>query len=165
MRMPNKRIIARIPARLLGLALAATVGASGGACAESVIAGPVAAEVVSVIDGDTLTVRARIWLDLEMTVNIRIRGIDAPEVRGHCAREKILAAAATERLGEVAGAGSVQLSNIGKDKYFGRAVADVTTPEGRSLALLMLSSGLVRDYGGGTRRGWCDLAGLAEPAG
>ena len=85
--------------------------------------------------------------------------------RGHCAREKILAAAATERLGEVAGAGSVQLSNIGKDKYFGRAVADVTTADGRSLAPLMLSSGLVRDYGGGTRQGWCDVAGIAGPAG
>jgi endonuclease YncB( thermonuclease family) len=163
--MSNKRNSARMLPWRLWFALVAIVAVDRGALAESLIAGPVAAEVVSVVDGDTLTVRARIWLDLEMTVNIRIRGIDAPELRGNCAREKMLAAAAAERLGEVAGAGTIQLLNIGKDKYFGRAVADVTTMVGRSGAPSMLASGLVRDYAGGARQGWCDLAGLTDPAG
>jgi endonuclease YncB( thermonuclease family) len=154
--MSNTRNVTRIPAWRLAFALAVAAGAGGAASAESVIVGPVAADVVKVVDGDTLTVRARIWLDLEMTVNIRIRGIDAPELRARCSREKILAAAATDRLLDVAGHGPVNLSNIDEDKYFGRVVADVTTVDGRLVAPLMLESGLVRPYGGGERQGWCD---------
>jgi micrococcal nuclease len=142
-----------------------TFGRVDVAAAAGPIAGPISAEILKAVDGDTLTVKARIWLDLEMTVNIRIRGIDAPEIRGGCSREKILAAAATDRLFEVAGSGTINLSNIDKDKYFGRVVADVTTADGRSVAPLMLESGLVRTYAGRERRGWCEVVGLADSAG
>jgi len=145
---------------LAGLFLVVAPGEPTAGRGGNLIAGPVAAEVVNVVDGDTLTVRARIWIDLEMTVNIRIRGIDAPELRGQCAREKMLAMAATKRLGVLAGSGIVNLSNVGEDKYFGRAVADVTTSEGVTIAALMLESGLVRPYEGGVRSGWCDVFGL-----
>ena len=143
---------------LAGLVVIVPTGEPSARPGGNLIAGPVAAEVVKVVDGDTLTVRARIWIDLEMTVNIRIRGIDAPELRGQCAREKMLAMAARDRLRVLAGSGVVNLSNVGEDKYFGRAVADVTS-EGGTIAALMLESGLVRPYEGGARSGWCDVAG------
>jgi len=73
------------------------------------ISGPVAANVLRVIDGDTLTVKAQIWLGQELTVSARIRGIDAPEIHGKCMREKSMAAAATNRLFAIAGGASVRL--------------------------------------------------------
>jgi micrococcal nuclease len=158
MRMKKKAAGRGVLIWLAGLFLMILPGEPSAGPGGNLIAGPVAAEVVKVVDGDTLTVRARIWIDLEMTVNIRIRGIDAPELRGQCAREKMLAMAATKRLRVLAGSGVVNLSNVGEDKYFGRAVADVTTSEGGTIAALMLESGLVRPYESGARSGWCDAS-------
>lgn len=122
-----------------------------GATASESLPGPVAAEVLRVIDGDTIEVRAKIWLDLELTVSARIRGIDAPELHGKCRHETMMAAAATDRLIEVTNGGEVRLTNIEEDKYAGRVVADVTTSDGTELGTVMLASGLVRAYDGGTR--------------
>ena len=47
------------------------------------------AEVLHVIDGDSFRVKAGIWLDHLVETNIRLRGIDTPELRGaKCAAEK-----------------------------------------------------------------------------
>ena len=155
----GKRHAAFRPGALLAAALAAGMGLSP-ARAEERLAGPVVAEVVRTIDGDTLEVKARVWLGLEVTTKIRIRGIDAPEIHGRCQREKDMAAAAAARLAELAGAGEVALSNIGEDKFGGRVDADVMTESGKSVSDLMLASGLVRPYDGGTRGEWCGLASL-----
>ena len=40
--------------------------------------GPVPAFVERVVDGDTLVVRARIWLGQELRIMVRVAGIDAP---------------------------------------------------------------------------------------
>jgi micrococcal nuclease len=54
----------------------------------------VQATVLRVLDGDTFEARATVWPDLEVTVAVRIAGIDAPELQSHCARERELAGAA-----------------------------------------------------------------------
>ena len=143
------------------LILAATLifGADGPALAE-VISGPVSAEVIRVIDGDTLALRARIWLGQDITVNARIRGIDAPEINGKCDREKHMAEAARLRLVTATGAGKVRLIRIENDKYAGRVLADIVTDEGTNLGAAMLESGLVRPYDGGGRDPWCGVASL-----
>jgi endonuclease YncB( thermonuclease family) len=116
--------------------------------------------VLRVIDGDTLEARADIWLGVQLTVHVRLRGIDAPEVHGHCQREKDLAAQATDLLRKET-TPLVTLRNISGDKYFGRVEADVTTsPDGLDLAAAMLKSGLARPYDGKKRGDWCDLASL-----
>jgi endonuclease YncB( thermonuclease family) len=43
--------------------------------------GPVEAIVVKVIDGDTFVADAAVWPGQTVRVNIRIRGIDAPEMK------------------------------------------------------------------------------------
>ncbi len=138
------------------LGLPATAGAGDR------IAGPVAARVVRVIDGDTLTVEATIWIGQRITVNARIRGIDAPELRGACPREKTMARAARAALAGFAEARAVTLTGIENDKYAGRVVADVATDEGIDLGARMLAAGLARAYDGGGRGGWCDIAGLGD---
>ena len=124
------------------------------------LAGPVEAAVIRIVDGDTIEVRARVWLGEELTVMARLRGIDAPELKGHCRQERAMAAAATERLTAAAGVGAVRLSNIENDKFGGRVLADIATPSGEQLATLMLASGLVRAYDGGKRGGWCFFSGM-----
>jgi endonuclease YncB( thermonuclease family) len=124
------------------------------------IAGPITAEVVKTVDGDTLEVKVQIWLGQELTTNVRIRGIDAPEIKGHCPKEKEMARAAAGQLAQLA-AGMVKLSNVETDKYGGRVLADVQNGDGVELAKMMLESGLVRAYAGGARGAWCGLAGLS----
>lgn len=54
--------------------------------------GPIPAEVIKIVDGDTVKVRAHIWVDQTVEISVRLRGIDAPELyRPKCAAEKTLA--------------------------------------------------------------------------
>jgi endonuclease YncB( thermonuclease family) len=114
------------------------------------------ADVIRVIDGDTLEVSARIWPQQSVRTTIRIRGIDAAELPGRCQAETILAEKARARLAELAGA-KVTLGEVGNDKYGGRYVATVADSDGRDLGLVLIAEGLARAYDGGQRQGWCGL--------
>jgi endonuclease YncB( thermonuclease family) len=131
-----------------GLALAAPARAEE-------MPGPVRAEVLAVVDGDTLRVRAHVWLGQSIDVLVRIRGIDTPELRGACAGEKERARAAAVGLAAALEGDSVVLTRIAGDKYFGRVVADVATAGGADLATGLLRAGFGRPYEGGRRAGWC----------
>jgi endonuclease YncB( thermonuclease family) len=129
--------------------------------AEDVLAGPVPAVVVAVVDGDTLRVRARIWLDQDVTTSVRLAGVDAPEVRGACRRERDLARRARDFVAsQVASGGdmspTVQLRDLRYGKYARRIVARVETPAGLDLGAALLAAGLVQPYDGGRRPVWCD---------
>lgn len=129
--------------------------------AEDVLAGPVPAVVVAVIDGDTLRVRARIWLDQDVTTAVRLAGVDAPEVRGACRRERDLARRARDFVASqvISGGGigpTVQLRDLRYGKYARRIVAHVETPAGLDLGAALLAAGLARPYDGGRRPVWCD---------
>ena len=115
--------------------------------------GPYRADVLRVIDGDTLRVRAHIWLGHSVEVSVRVRGIDAPEIRGKCASERSLAAQAKSAAASLVGK-RVLLRDVGPDKYAGRVVATVETATG-DLAEALKSMRLARPYDGGKRTGWC----------
>jgi endonuclease YncB( thermonuclease family) len=142
-------------------ALAAVLLVAQAVAAGERLVGPVAAEVIRVIDGDSLEVRAFLWIGLVLTVQVRVRGIDAPETGGRakCASELSMGTAARDRLTALA-SGRVALANITPDKFGGRVDADVTNSAGVDLAGAMLASGLVRPYGGDRRSDWCKMARL-----
>lgn len=119
-------------------------------------AGPVSARVLEVLDGDTLLAEAEIWPGQTLKVNIRIRGIDAPEMKSRCKAEREAALRARAALSDLVAGGAISLSNIGGAKYYGRVLADVDTEAGEGVATVMLDRGLARPYGGGKRQGWCD---------
>jgi endonuclease YncB( thermonuclease family) len=52
--------------------------------------------VVRVIDGDTFEDSAAIWLDQQISIRVRIAGIDAPELRARCDAERRCAEAARD---------------------------------------------------------------------
>ena len=123
------------------------------------ISGPILADVIRVRDGDSIDVVAKVWPGNEIRVSVRIRGIDAPELRARCSKEKRQAVAAREHLIYLLNGKPVHLLSISSGKYFGRVLANVTTANGMSIKENMLESGLVRPYRGKKRKSWCeDLA-------
>lgn len=120
--------------------------------------GPVIGVVEEVVDGDTLAVRVTVWIEQDLRVLVRLRGIDAPERRSKCEDERRLANAATERLAALVSGGAVVLSAIEGDKYFGRVIAEVATAEGGDVGAALVAEGLARPYDGGRRQPWCGSA-------
>ena len=122
------------------------------------LAGPVLAEVVRIVDGDTLLVRAHIWVGQQVQVAVRIRGIDAPELKAGCAGEHALAVRAANFVRKAVLGQTVRLSAVSGGKYFGRVLADVTTANGRALGPELVAAGLARAYDGAKRTNWCASA-------
>jgi endonuclease YncB( thermonuclease family) len=146
---------------ILILALAATAPALAVDAARAfpsqrdLLAGPVEARVIQVRDGDTFRVRARIWVGQEIVINVRLAGIDTPELRGRCASERALAKRARAFVARAVGDRPVRLSQIRNGKYAGRVLARVETQDGIDLGAALSRAGLARAYGGGRRPGWC----------
>jgi len=120
-----------------------------------VLMGPVPAQVLEITDGDTLKVRARIWLGQDVDISVRLAGVDTPELRGRCERERQLAQSARRLVETLIGDRPVILHDIRYGKYAGRVLARVTTDGGEDLAARLIADGLGREYGGAARRGWC----------
>lgn len=110
--------------------------------------------VLSVYDGDTMTVRAQPWPDLMIHARVRLAGIDAPENDGKCRNEIQWAASSTNKLMKLAG-DMVWLRRIKHDRYGGRVVAEVYTKEGEDIAAKMLETAHARPYTKGQRLSWC----------
>ncbi len=120
-----------------------------------IVAGPVRADVERVIDGDTFVVVAHVWPGHSVRVAVRIRGIDAPEMKSRCRAERQAAEAARLALEELVGGEPVLLANIGGGKYYGRVVADVVTRDGRAAADALIAAHHARPYSGGRRGAYC----------
>jgi micrococcal nuclease len=122
------------------------------ASAEELIEGPVEAALVRVIDGDTIEVRAHLWLGLELTTRVRLAGIDAPELDGGCPAERELAKAARAFL-TVTLPPAVTLRDVRQDKYGGRVLARVLTMTGEDIGRLLVAHRLAASAD--SQRGWC----------
>ncbi len=117
------------------------------------ITGPVSAEIIRVIDGDTILVAARPWPQQTMEVYVRLRGIDAPELKSSCATTRDAGQEARAALASLTrDQREIQLMHISGDKYFGRVLADISFSDGRNPAQEMLSAGYVTPYNGGRKK-------------
>ncbi len=116
------------------------------------------AEVLRVIDGDTFEARVHVWPGLDITTKIRLRGIDAPELKARCPAERTMAEAARDALRDMLAEGPVGISAVTPDKYGGRVVADAATRSVASVSAELQAKGLARSYRGGRRLSWCDAA-------
>lgn len=113
------------------------------------------ATVLSCVDGDTCKMRVEVWPDITVETQVRLRGIDAPEIAGKCATEKVLAKAARDDLSALlANAVTITLTNVETDKYGGRVLADVRA-DSIQVGVLLIEAGLARPYAGGQRQPWC----------
>lgn len=137
---------------------------AGAAAPGSALRGPFEARATRVVDGDTFEARVAIWFGQEATTLVRLRGIDAPERAGACGAERAQAEAARQALSDTLAGGRVMLTQVARDKYFGRVVADVTVEAGDGAfppvdaAAQLREMGLARAYDGRMRGGWCAAA-------
>jgi endonuclease YncB( thermonuclease family) len=112
-------------------------------------------EVLRVYDGDTFEARVHLWPGLAITTRVRLRGIDAPELKARCDEERDRAEVARETLSRILAQGDVGIARVTLDKYGGRVVADASTRATPDVAAALLDSGSARRYSGGRRDGWC----------
>ena len=119
-------------------------------------------QVNSVYDGDTFRVTIAGWPSIVgENIPVRVAGIDTPEIRGKCLREKELARKAKAFVrNRLAQAHTIELRNIRRGKYF-RLVANVYV-DGQDLTQMLISQGLGVPYDGGHKSvNWCIQANPA----
>ena len=104
-------------------------------CPLPALAADFAARVVGVSDGDTLTVLTA----EKRQVKMRLHGIDAPETG------QDFGSRAKQAASELAFGKQVTVSEVDKDRY-GRTVAEVILPDGRSLNREMVGRGMAWWY-------------------
>ena len=111
-------------------------------------------DVIRTIDGDTFLARVHQRDGRDLVARVRLRGIDAPEMKASCQEELDKAEAATDALRALLGQGGVTIYNLGSEKY-GRVLADVATRRTANVSAVLLAGGYARSYNGGHRDGWC----------
>jgi endonuclease YncB( thermonuclease family) len=111
-------------------------------------------DVIRTIDGDTFLARVRQRDGRVLAARVRLRGIDAPEMKASCQEELDKAEAASAALRDLLRQGDVTITNLGPDKY-GRILANVATKRTADVSAALLAGGYARSYNGGHRDGWC----------
>ena len=88
-------------------------------------------------------------------ITIRINGINTPEIRGKCDKEKYDAKQAKEMVADILkDAEQITLKNMERGKYF-RIAADVIV-DGENLADLLIDASVALKYDGGKKmKNWC----------
>ena len=121
------------------------------------IAMAVPATVVKIIDGDTFIGKVALSDNINvMTISIRLRNVDTPEIHGECEDEIKRALDAKRRLAELIPEGTVaEIDNVTNDKYQGRIDANVYDSKHRDVGKILIKEKLGRPYSGGKRLPWC----------
>ena len=89
-------------------------------------------------------------------IRVRVNGIDTPEIKGKCKKEKYEAQQARDMVADILkGAEKINLKNMKRGKYF-RIAADVIV-DGENLADVLIEAGMAIKYNGGKKTyKWCD---------
>ena len=84
-------------------------------------------EIIRIVDADTITVKIHLLPGLEYKVNVRSRGVDAPEIRrAGCDWERTIAQEAKKAIERRFPVGSwVYIENVEEGSFSGRIIADI----------------------------------------
>ena len=108
-------------------------------------------------DGDTVTFNLpKLHPIIGNKIVVRINGIDTPEIKGKCEKEKYNAQQAKNIVEDLLkDAERIDLKNLQRGKYF-RLVADIYA-DGENLADILIDAGMAVKYEGGKKNvRWCD---------
>ena len=108
-------------------------------------------------DGDTITFNLpNLHPIIGKKIRVRLNGIDTPEIKGKCDKEKYDAEQAREMVGDILkDAEKITLKNMQRGNYF-RIASDVIA-DGESLADILIEAGMAVRYDGGKKtHKWCD---------
>ena len=147
--------------RLVIVCIAMLISGHGKAAPEAVL--PSQQVKYEVVDGDTFRILNRKTGNRTGWPDIRIYGIDTPEIRTRCASEKILGLRAKARLQSLLATGPVKLERVAR-RYDarGRRLLRVYVG-GKDVVGVLVGEGLGRVYTGGLRASWCE-PGFKLPA-
>lgn len=114
-------------------------------------------KVTEVVDGDTIKGVVHQWIDTDLTIGVRIFGVNTPEKtwRAKCDKEKELGVKATEFAKAWVDGHELFITNISNDKFGGRIDAIVYNEDGESLGETLLAEGHAAPYFGGKKQDWC----------
>lgn len=121
-------MIARVAPPVFGLAVSfASVSEAWAANKDEPKYSEYSATVIRIIDGDSIAVEVDLWPGLVAKYTVRVRGIDAPELRRvGCEEERAWGLAAQKQAARLYDVGSkVKLKNVEYDSFSGRVVADI----------------------------------------
>lgn len=110
-------------------------------------------------DGDTISFHIPHIHPFFTSMNIRVQGIDTPEIRSKDPCERVAATYVREYVkSKMQSASLINLTNVKRGKYF-RLVADIMI-DGTNLAQIMLQEGLAVEYDGKTKPkvNWCNIS-------
>ena len=108
-------------------------------------------------DGDTITFNLPgLHPIIGEKISIRVNGIDTPEIKGKCEKEKYDAQQAKEMVADILkDAEQITLKNMERGKYF-RIAADVFV-DGENLSEVLVGAGMAIRYSGGKKTfDWCE---------
>ena len=108
-------------------------------------------------DGDTITFTLPgLHPIIGEKISIRVNGIDTPEIKGKCEKEKYDAQQAQQMVADILkDAEQITLKNMERGKYF-RIAADVIV-DGENLADVLIEAGMPVKYDGGKKtHKWCE---------
>jgi micrococcal nuclease len=108
-------------------------------------------------DGDTIRFNLPLYPPIAgKDIRVRVNGIDTPEIKGKCKKEKYEAQQARDLVADILrDAEKITLKNMKRGKYF-RIAADVII-DGENLADMLIQAGMaIRYYGGKKTHKWCD---------
>ena len=108
-------------------------------------------------DGDTITFNLpSLHPIIGEKISIRVNGIDTPEIKGKCEKEKYDAKQELQMVADILkDAEQIDLKNMERGKYF-RIAADVIV-DGESLADMLIEAGMAVKYDGGKKtHKWCE---------
>ncbi len=108
-------------------------------------------------DGDTITFNLPgLHPIIGEKISIRVNGIDTPEIKGKCEKEKYDAKQAQQMVADILkDAEQITLKNMERGKYF-RIAADVYV-DGENLADMLIEAGMAVYYDGGKKiHKWCE---------
>jgi len=107
-------------------------------------------------DGNTITFNLPgLHPIISEKISIRVNGIDTPEIKGKCEKEKYDAKQAQQMVADILkDADQIVLRNMERGKYF-RIAADVIV-DGENLGDILVETGVAIRYDGGRKvKGWC----------
>jgi micrococcal nuclease len=114
-------------------------------------------------DGDTITFNLPgLHPIIGEKISIRVNGIDTPEIKGACEKEKYDAKQAREMVAEtLTDAEQIILKNMERGKYF-RIAADVIV-DGENLSDILIGAGMAVRYDGGKKtHKWCRMESISK---
>lgn len=153
---------------MAALSMLVAMSASSFAQASQDIATTYKAEVVRVLDGDTVEVKIELLPELFQIINVREGNLDTPEKRrgkfgAQCDQELEFGKQVSQYVFDLLPVGTIiQLENIKLGKYAGRTIGDIKfilEPDGPLIDLgdHLISEGMAVSYDGGTKnKVWCE---------